>query len=294
MIGAGCATPSQGCGRILALSPMRWIGRLSYSWYLWHWPVLVFAPVVVGHPLGLIGRLVAAVFVSGALGMLTLRFLENPLRYAAPLRRSPRASLAVGGVASAVAAALGAVLLMWVSSMPVPVAVARGAQAAALTITAGPLPTGDNVEAYDAAVQYVVEQYQAAIASSAELKAVPSNLSPSLADAAAELPAMMFDGCLRLPFQAGVPECATGDTASKTTVAVVGDSHSSMWIPAFQQVGKQRPWRIETMAKAACPMMDLPVANRFVSPWLNTLNTASNGAVRSWTGYAPSTRSWSW
>ena len=105
---------------------------------------------------------------------------------------------------------------------------------------------------------------------------------------------MMFDGCLRLPFQAGVPECATGDTASKTTVAVVGDSHSSMWIPAFQQVGKQRPWRIETMAKAACPMMDLPVANRYVSPSLNTLNTASNGAVRSWTGYALSTRSWSW
>ena len=141
----------------------------------------------------------------------------------------------------------------------------------ALTITAGPLPTGDNVEAYDAAVQYVVAQLQAAIASSAELKAVPSNLSPSLADAAAEIPAMMFDGCLRLPFQAGQPECATGDTASKTTVAVVGDSHASMWIPAFQQVGKQRPWRIETMAKAACPMMDLPVANRFVSPLVEYL-----------------------
>ena len=54
-------------------------------------------------------------------------------------------------------------------------------------------------------------------------------------------------------------------------MAVVGDSHASMWIPAFQQVGKQRPWRIETMAKAACPMMDLPVANRFVSPLVEYL-----------------------
>ena len=45
VIGAGCATPSLGCGRILAWSPMRAIGRLSYSWYLWHWPVLVLAPV---------------------------------------------------------------------------------------------------------------------------------------------------------------------------------------------------------------------------------------------------------
>jgi len=264
LIGAGCATPSQGAGRVLAWSPMRAAGRLSYSWYLWHWPVLVFAPVLVGHPLGLVGKVVA-VLVSGGLGMLTLRFIETPLRYGARLRRSPRASLAVGGVATAVAACAGAVLLVWVSSIPVPIPVGRGAQAAALTITPAPGPTGDSIEAYDAAVQNVFAQVQAAVASSAEVNAVPSNLSPSLADAAAELPAMMFNGCLRLPFQAGQPECAMGDTASSTTVALVGDSHASMWIPAFQQIGAQRPWRIETLAKAACPLMDLPIANRFVS-----------------------------
>jgi peptidoglycan/LPS O-acetylase OafA/YrhL len=259
VLGAGCATPTQGAGRVLGLSPMRALGRLSYSWYLWHWPVLVFAPVLVGHPLGLAGKLVALV-LSGGLAVLTLRFIENPLRYAAPLRRSTLKSLAVGGGASAVAACVGVVALIWVSSIPIPIPVARGAQAAALTITPGPVPTGDNVEAYDAAVQYVFSQIQAAVASSADLKAVPSNLNPPLADAAGELGAMMFDGCLRLPVQSGQPECATGDTASKTTVALIGDSHASMWIPAFQQIGTQRPWRLETMAKAACPMMDLPIS----------------------------------
>jgi hypothetical protein len=128
------------------------------------------------------------------------------------------------------------------------------------------VPTGNDVAAYDAAVQTVFAQVQAAVAASAELKDVPANLNPSLADAAGEVGQMMFNGCLRLPVQAGQPECAMGDTASKTTVAVVGDSHASMWIPAFRQIGTQRPWRIETMAKAACPMMDLPIANRFVAP----------------------------
>ena len=87
VIGAGCATPSQGCGRVLAVSPMRAIGRVSYSWYLWHWPVLVLAPALLGHPLGLAARLAAAL-VSGGLAVLTLRLIENPLRFAARVRRS--------------------------------------------------------------------------------------------------------------------------------------------------------------------------------------------------------------
>jgi peptidoglycan/LPS O-acetylase OafA/YrhL len=260
VLGAGCSTPNRGAGRVLGWSPMRWIGRLSYSWYLWHWPVLVFAPILLGHPLGLFGKFVAAVVVSGALGWLTLRLIENPLRYAAPLRKSPMKSLAVGGVATSAAACVGVALLMWVSSMPMPVAVAHGAQAAPLTITPAPAPTGDSVGAYDAAVQNVFSQVQAGVAASADLRAVPSNLNPSVADAAGEVGAMLFNGCLRAPLQSGQPECAMGDTASKTTVAMIGDSHSSMWIPAFQQIGTQRPWRLEAMAKAACPMMDLPIA----------------------------------
>ncbi|OBI82198.1 acyltransferase [Mycobacterium sp. 1245805.9] len=271
VLGAGCSTPNRGAGRVLGWSPMRAIGRLSYSWYLWHWPVLVFAPIIVGHPLGLVGRFVAAVVVSGGLGWLTLRFIENPLRYAAVLRKSPAKSLAVGGFATSAAACVGVALLMWVSSLPMPVAVAHGAQAAPLTITAGPVPTGTDLEAYDAAVQNVFAQVQAAVAASADLKAVPSNLKPSVGDAAGEIGAMLFNGCLRAPFQSGQPECAMGDVKSKTTVAMVGDSHSSMWIPAFQQIGAQRPWRLEAMAKAACPMMDLPIANPLVSPLVESI-----------------------
>ena len=65
VIGAGCAAPPQGCGRVLGLSLMRAVGRVSYSWYLWHWPVLVLAPVLLGHPLGLTARLAAAVLSAG-------------------------------------------------------------------------------------------------------------------------------------------------------------------------------------------------------------------------------------
>ena len=255
VIGAGCATPSQGCGRVLGLPPMRAIGRVSYSWYLWHWPVLVLAPALLGHPLGLAARLAAAL-VSGGLAVLTLRFIENPLRFAAPIRRSAWASLALGGAATAVAVCVGVVLLAWV-----PTPAGRGPAATPLTITAAPAPAGSNMDAYDAAVQRAFAQVQATVAASAELKAVPSNLDPALADAAAELNAMLLNGCLREPFQSGQPECATGDTASTTTVALVGDSHAAMWNPAFQQIAAQRRWRLETLTKGACPLLNLPIAN---------------------------------
>ena len=282
VIGAGCASASQGCGRLLALSPMRAVGRVSYSWYLWHWPVLLLAPPLLGHPLGLAERLAAAL-VSGGLAVLTLHFIENPLRFAAPLRRSPLRSLALGGVATAVAVCVGVALLV---GMPNPVG--RGAPAAALTVTASPPPTAHNADAYNAAVQHAFAQVQAAVAASAELKAVPSNLVPPLADAAAELKAMFAIGCMLNFFQVEQPECAMGDTASPTTVALVGDSNAAMWTPAFQQVAAQRRWRLEMLNKAGCPLIDVPIANS------SQYATATNGAVRSWPGYAPSTLGWSW
>ena len=258
MIGAGCAASSQGCGRVLALPPMRAVGRVSYSWYLWHWPVLLFAPLLLGHPLGLGGRLVA-VLVSAGLAVLTLYLLENPLRFAAPLRRSALGSLALGGAATAVAVAVGAALLV-----VVPTPVGRGAPAAPLTITAAPPPTGHNIDAYTAAVQHAVAQVQAAVAAAAELKAVPSNLRPPLAGAAAELKDLALNGCLRNFLQTGQPECATGDTASTTTVALVGDSNAAIWSPAFQQVAAQRHWRLETLTKSSCPPMNLPITNPYL------------------------------
>jgi peptidoglycan/LPS O-acetylase OafA/YrhL len=257
VIGAGCALPVQGCGRVLGLSPMRAIGRISYSWYLWHWPVLLLAPGLLGHPLGLPGK-VAAALLSGGLAVLTLRFIENPLRFADAVRRSPGRSLALGGAATAIAVCVGLALLV-----VVPTPVGRGAPAAAPTFTTASVPTGSEMAAYDAAVQHAFAQVQAAVAASVDLKAVPSNLDPPFANVEAEQNAYMGSGCLRAPFQGDQPECATADTGSTTTVALVGDSHAAIWNPAFQQAATQRHWRLETLAKAACPLMDLPVDNPF-------------------------------
>jgi peptidoglycan/LPS O-acetylase OafA/YrhL len=257
VIGAGCAAPSQGCGRVLRLRPMQAIGRISYSWYLWHWPVLLVAlwsvAPLVGH-----ARWLAAggILLSAGLAVLTLRFIENPLRFAPKIRNSAWRSIALGGAATAVAVCVGLGLLL-----VIPNPVGHGSAAAPMAVTSTPVPDGSGVDAYNAAVQVAFNQVQAAVAASVDLGAVPSNLQPPLADAQPRGSLTVADHCFRGIYEVGQPECASGDTTSGTTVALVGDSNAAMWGPSFQRVADQQRWRLETMTKAACPLLDLPIAN---------------------------------
>ncbi len=259
IIGAGCAAPSGGVDRVLSVSSMRAIGRLSYSWYLWHWPVLLLAPPLFGHPFGLPGRLAAAA-LSGVLAALTLRYIENPGRFAAPLRRSAVCSLALGGAITTAAVCVALMLMMLV-----PVPVGHGAPASALTVKAsGPAPAAAAADPRDVAVQQLTAQVQAAVAASVGVRDIPSNLSPSISDAPSDKPSVFFNGCVRSWKDLGQPECVSGDPDSPTRVALVGDSHAAMWDPAFKPIAEQRHWRLETLAKVTCPLQDLPITSPYL------------------------------
>ena len=74
------ATPSSWINRrLLSLSPLVFVGRISYSWYLWHWPMLSFLRIVcigtltpAGVALAVAGSFAAAVF--------SYNFIEQPFR----------------------------------------------------------------------------------------------------------------------------------------------------------------------------------------------------------------------
>ncbi|MBW0017074.1 MAG: acyltransferase [Mycobacterium sp.] len=259
VIGGGCVTRSLGVGRVLCKPAMRAIGRVSYSWYLWHWPVLMLLPPMLGDPGGLPGRLAATV-VSAGLAVVTMHLVENPGRFAAALRQSATASLGAAGAATAVAACACAVLLT-----VVPAPVGHGPATPSAKIVALPTPVGPApVSPQEAQVRNAFAQVRDAVAASASLRAVPSNLNPALAAAPADKAAVFVNGCVRSWRDVGQAECASADTAAPTTVALVGDSHAAMWNPALQQVAEQRHWRLETLAKVTCPLQDL----RITSPYL--------------------------
>ncbi|MDD4867341.1 MAG: acyltransferase, partial [Mycobacterium sp.] len=134
LIGAGCVTGGLGPGRLLCRPAMRATGRISYSWYLWHWPVLVLLPALLDKPASLPVRL-AGIGLSAALAVITLHLVENPGRFAAALRRSAKASLAVAGAASAATASVCVLLL---NVVPAPVGHGTAAPRASVVALPGP------------------------------------------------------------------------------------------------------------------------------------------------------------
>ncbi|MBT9330017.1 acyltransferase family protein [Paracidobacterium acidisoli] len=71
-------TRQQGVRWLLENPASQFLGRVSYSWYLWHWPVLVLSSAL--WTLTLTDRLVCAL-ASLLMAALTYQLLENPIRF---------------------------------------------------------------------------------------------------------------------------------------------------------------------------------------------------------------------
>jgi hypothetical protein len=70
------------------------LGKLSYSWYLWHWPVLVFGRILFPGRGVLTALCLLAVSLAGA--WLSHGVIENPLRFSRKLAGAPTYTLALG------------------------------------------------------------------------------------------------------------------------------------------------------------------------------------------------------
>ena len=82
VIAGGAATPARGAELLLGTRPSRWLGRLSYSLYLWHWPILTIAAQQAGKTLSLARNLLLCFFALG-LSIVTYFLIENPVRHLA-------------------------------------------------------------------------------------------------------------------------------------------------------------------------------------------------------------------
>ncbi|WP_010145904.1 acyltransferase family protein [Serinicoccus profundi] len=239
LLGGPFVRPAGVVHGALALRPVQWLGDISYSLYLWHWPLLVAAAAVVGSdplPWGT-GALVLALTLPVA--WLSYRYVEMPFRgrlSPAPLRESARRLARwVLGYALACVAGVGAVLVALATLAP-----------GGLLSTAPP-------------------QAQ--------------QIRPAPEVARQDVYTPFYDGCDPLPGARLATVCVGGDTTSDTRVVLLGDSHAVMWMPALAAAGERRGWRVELMARPSCPVADvIPMLGddpkEDCSPWLAEVTEA--------------------
>jgi hypothetical protein len=230
VIGAGCANPGQGLGNPLFQA----IGQRSYSWYLWHWPVLLIAPFVMHRELGLIGRLVALAVAYG-LAAISFAAVEQPIRTHPDLRTHPLHALQVAFAFTAVVV----VLALALPALPSRTTLGVGNVA---SVTLG--GTGS------ARTQALARRLQAA----GKVTTIPKNLTPSLKGAAGDNPVIYADGChVGFSVTRTPAKCLHfGDSSGSKSIVLFGDSHAAQWFPALNTIAKQRKMKLADFTKGAC------------------------------------------
>lgn len=109
VIAAGEGRQTLG-GRVLSLPPVTFIGRISYSLYLWHWPILVFASIYLARALRVDDACWALVLAFVA-ACLSWRFIEQPFRELPVAPGNARNWIGGGVIAGLAAACAGAFLV---------------------------------------------------------------------------------------------------------------------------------------------------------------------------------------
>ncbi|PPF53913.1 acyltransferase [Clavibacter michiganensis] len=225
-----------GVGAVLGVRPLQFLGMVSYSLYLVHWPALVLPAAAAGAshvPQLWITLPVVAVCVPVA--WVLYRFVEDPLRRWPVLAAArPRRTLLAAGSAS-----LAVVLLASVAF--------AGAAAA---------PLATQSSAVDAPL----------VLSPVGTPFVPSNLSPTLREAKDAIPSLSARGCHRGYGSTDGSPCRFGPDGAPV-IALVGDSHAAQWFPGLERWADDAGYALETYTKSACPAADV-TALRDGSPYV--------------------------
>jgi peptidoglycan/LPS O-acetylase OafA/YrhL len=206
-------------------------GDLSYSLYLWHWPLLVLIPYAFG---GISRGLLAGVVLELTVGLawLSKRYVEDPVRGARGLARRPRRTLALAGIATA------AVLL-------VP--------------AAGAIQLHREVGQDQQQTKELVAEHPRCFGAAARPPGGAPCVNPELAKQVVPSPveaaAARNATCQVVERLGRVRACAFGPPADQAsqTVALIGDSHASHWRAAFDHVAQQRNWHGLSVTHTGCP-----------------------------------------
>jgi peptidoglycan/LPS O-acetylase OafA/YrhL len=218
----GIAAPRFGAHSLLSLKPLRFLGDISYSLYLWHWPILIIGAAYLGARDTLTAR-AGLIATSVAIATVSYYGLENPLRHIKVL--SARAWRG---------------LLLW--------PVATGIVVSIAVFGAPSVPFAAAATATNTTISPLVAIEQAVVAAQGNAP-VPAATDPSLLTAGTDH--VNLGSCSQYPTFTG-KVCQLGDPTGTKTMVLFGDSHSTMWEPALAIIAKAHHWKLYAVVREGC------------------------------------------
>lgn len=224
--------------RILAIRPAQFVGDISYSLYLWHWPLIIIAPSVPFWGLSIYHR-VALLVICFALAWLTKRFVEDPGRSWKILTSRP-ARVTLWSSLAAMLLVAGTTVGAWAVNAPA---------------------YNEGVRALQELREDPPDCFGAAVV--LDGACAPTDFGDTI------LPAPGFAGVDR----PGDPECFVqlndarpvscefgSDDPDAPKVALIGDSHAYQLLSTFQALADDNGWQLITYFKGACAWSATPLS----------------------------------
>ena len=233
--------------KALGIKPMKFFGDISYSLYLWHWPLIIFATAKLGENMSFSARaliLVLSILIAWASKV----WIEDPVRFSKKFASNK----------NVIGLGLGLMALSFGSGL-------------ALKALAEPI-TASSPVIYETDADY---PGAAVLSSGDSFTANPDKpFLPLIKHARGDNPTVYADKChVSRPDTAPIPciyspqMTETGkqkmvktdsvpETHSSRVIMLVGDSHAAHWLPALKTIAAQEGWVIISHTKSSCAFID--------------------------------------
>jgi peptidoglycan/LPS O-acetylase OafA/YrhL len=265
-------TLPSGPGILLRLAPVRFLGKISYSLYLWHWPMFILGGLFLAGPLQQplsTGQAVALAALSIPVATVSWFFIEEPFRRGRiPLPRPSRV-VAVGVAVMLAVALIGTSFDFGAQSAlanigggpadPTPEVTATASRAATPTPsvppeTLAPSQTPTPIPAMTPALTPTPTPVDTG------KYALTSATRPTLGKASTDFEQVWPAGCLGwepTTAPSTSSRCIYGVPDGSYTVVMIGDSHGSALFPGVNAVAVAHGWKLIPYLKIDCSFLDL-------------------------------------
>lgn len=223
--------------KILANKYLVFLGGISFTIYLWHWPILIFYREYFGYEsVGLVQG-IGIILIA-----IVLAYFTN-LKIESPFKRIPKEKVVMNfsiGVLFFVPVVVTAFVFRY----------------EVLSTTKNTIVAlkNESIESYTGEIVYL--EQQAFVPERKRLLTIKHRV-----------PATYYNDCNQSVTGVEVTTCNFGDLSSNKEVVLVGGSHAAQWITALDEIGKKNKFKVINMTKAYCPLGVIGDSNSSCHQW---------------------------